>query len=92
MCLCDVVSNMRLDRVLALHKERRAADKKSLLTMVLKRALPSHRTRFLQDDIMVAVDSATQELLYFDNSARARRARWTWTCLRGTRRCRCATT
>jgi len=37
------------------------------MTTVFKKAEPTHRTRSLQDDIVVAIDKPTGKLLYFDN-------------------------
>jgi len=65
----DVVSNIKLDKVLKAHKERVKADKYNIMTMVLKNAEPGHRTRTLDDDMVVAMDSKTGHLLHYDNNA-----------------------
>ena len=43
----DVVSNMKLDKVLEEHRARRQADKSAIMTMVLKKASPQHRSRYV---------------------------------------------
>lgn len=43
----DVVSNMKLDKVLEEHRARRQADKSAIMTMVLKKASPLHRSRYV---------------------------------------------
>lgn len=63
----DVISNMQLDGVLAAHKARRAKDKNAIMTMVFKEAAPHHRTLSLEDDLVVAIDGSTGQLLHYDN-------------------------
>eukprot|EP01102_Stenamoeba_stenopodia_P018545 TRINITY_DN6807_c0_g1_i2.p1 TRINITY_DN6807_c0_g1~~TRINITY_DN6807_c0_g1_i2.p1 ORF type:complete len:673 (-),score=125.69 TRINITY_DN6807_c0_g1_i2:49-2067(-) len=64
----DVIANIKLDQILQRHKDRYEKDKKTLLTMVFKKATPSHRTRSLEDDTVIAVDKQTGQLFHFDNS------------------------
>jgi translation initiation factor eIF-2B subunit epsilon len=68
----DVISNMKLDDVLAAHKARRAKDKNAILTMVLKEVAPQHRSLSLEDDLVVAVDASTDQLLHYDNDFASR--------------------
>jgi translation initiation factor eIF-2B subunit epsilon len=68
----DVISNMKLDAVLAAHKARRAKDKHAILTMVFKEVAPHHRTLSLEDDLVVALDASTGQLLHYDNDFASR--------------------
>lgn len=42
----DLVSNVRLDEVVRIHKERRKTNKDAIMTMVVKESGASHRTRY----------------------------------------------
>lgn len=61
----DVVSNMNLEKALTKHRERRQKDKNSIMTMVLKKASPSHRSRERCESAVFAIDTATQECLSY---------------------------
>ncbi|KJE88922.1 translation initiation factor eIF-2B subunit epsilon [Capsaspora owczarzaki ATCC 30864] len=61
----DLISNMKLAPVLATHRLRREKDKGAIMTMVMKTASPAHRTRSLERDSVVAVESNSQRLLAF---------------------------
>ena len=63
----DVVSNVDLRRVVALHSERRRKDKSCIMTMLMKRAAPDHRTRSLGEDLVVAYNKRTGQLLRYDD-------------------------
>ncbi|CAG8537382.1 338_t:CDS:10 [Paraglomus occultum] len=63
----DVVSNVQLDKALELHRARRATDKDSIMTMVLKEASPFHRTRALGESSIFVIDEKTDECLYYDS-------------------------
>ena len=66
----DTVSNMSLKEVLQEHKERRKLDKLAVMTMVLKRSKPSpitHQNRLGDDEILLAIDPQTKELLLYDD-------------------------
>jgi translation initiation factor eIF-2B subunit epsilon len=41
----DLVSNVRIDEVIRVHKERRKTNKDAIMTMVVKESGPRHRTR-----------------------------------------------
>jgi translation initiation factor eIF-2B subunit epsilon len=43
----DVISNLKLDNVLEVHRQRRAINKDIIMTMVMKRGHPQHRSRFV---------------------------------------------
>ena len=43
----DLVSNIRIDEVVRVHKERRRANKDAIMTMVVKESGGGHRTRWV---------------------------------------------
>ena len=43
----DLVSNIRIDEVVRVHKERRKVDRDAIMTMVVKECGVAHRTRFV---------------------------------------------
>ncbi|KAI1312621.1 hypothetical protein EDD11_002930 [Mortierella claussenii] len=61
----DVVSNMKLDKVLEEHRARRQTDKSAIMTMVLKRASPQHRSRSVGDGSLFVLDQASKECLHY---------------------------
>ncbi|KAH9309174.1 hypothetical protein KI387_037085, partial [Taxus chinensis] len=66
----DTVSNMSLKQVLQEHKERRKKDKLAVMTMVVKRTKPScitHQNRLGNDELLLAIDSGTKQLLYYED-------------------------
>ena len=44
----DLVSNVRIDEVVRVHKERRKVDRDAIMTMVVKESGVVHRTRFVE--------------------------------------------
>ncbi|KAJ4779352.1 Translation initiation factor eIF-2B subunit epsilon [Rhynchospora pubera] len=74
----DTISNMSLTEALQAHKDRRKKDPDTVMTMFVKRSKPmplTHQTRLGNDEIMMAIDPETKQLLYyedrFDSSKRA---------------------
>ncbi|KAI5076070.1 hypothetical protein GOP47_0008135 [Adiantum capillus-veneris] len=68
----DTVSNMSLKEVLQEHKERRKSDKLAVMTMVVKRSQSSpstHQTRLGNDELLLAIDPLTKELLCYDDGS-----------------------
>lgn len=63
----DVVSNIKLNSIIEAHKKRVEQDKRNIMTIVTKKAASNHRTRSLDDDLVVAVDRDTSQLLVFSN-------------------------
>ncbi|KAF9575678.1 hypothetical protein EC968_002241 [Mortierella alpina] len=61
----DVVSNMKLDKVLEEHRARRQADKSAIMTMVLKKASPMHRSRSVGDGSLFVLDQDSKECLHY---------------------------
>eukprot|EP00466_Bigelowiella_natans_P003998 jgi/Bigna1/53039/estExt_Genewise1Plus.C_140162 len=63
----DVIANIDLKNVLDQHHARRKEDKLNVMTVVLKRAEPNHRTRGYEDRAVVAIDYDTKQMLAFDS-------------------------
>lgn len=64
----DTVSNMNLGAAVDAHKKRRAKDKTSIMSLVFMPAKTSHPTREYTDDLVVAMNHSTQQILSFDNN------------------------
>ena len=47
----DIVSNLPLEPILQEHRLRRQADKNAIMTMILRQAAPSHRTKYVSFQI-----------------------------------------
>lgn len=65
----DTVSNMALKEVVEQHQERRRQDKLAVMTMVVKRSKsnPStHQTRLGSNELVLAINPTTKQLLYYD--------------------------
>ncbi|KAJ1925397.1 translation initiation factor eIF-2B epsilon subunit, GEF [Tieghemiomyces parasiticus] len=60
----DVVSNMNLAGALEQHKARKAVDKNTIMTMMVKEADPGHRAR-AQPDAVFVVDDANQQCVHY---------------------------
>ncbi|XP_076973838.1 translation initiation factor eIF2B subunit epsilon [Tamandua tetradactyla] len=70
----DVVSNINITRALEEHRLRRKLEKNvSVMTMIFKESSPSHPTRCHEDNVVVAMDSATNRVLHFQKSQGLRR-------------------
>lgn len=68
----DTVSNMCLTHALQEHKERRKNDMLAVMTMVIKQSKPSfvtHQTRLGNDELLIAIDPETNQLLYYEDKA-----------------------
>ncbi|KAG9445788.1 hypothetical protein H6P81_011916 [Aristolochia fimbriata] len=68
----DTVSNMCLKQALQEHKERRKKDSNTVMTMVIKRSKPSqliHQSRLGDDEILLAIDPETKQLLLYEDKA-----------------------
>lgn len=64
----DLVSNIKLDKILKEHKERRQKSKSSIMTMVYKSASPDHRTRCKEEDVFLAIDSSSNRILHWEKT------------------------
>ncbi|CAA0816841.1 Trimeric LpxA-like enzyme [Striga hermonthica] len=70
----DTVSNMSLTQALKEHKERRRKDSNAVMTMVIKQSKPSpvtHQSRLGTDELFMAIDPNTKQLLYYEDKADA---------------------
>uniref|UniRef100_A0A1D1ZLT2 Putative translation initiation factor eIF-2B subunit epsilon n=1 Tax=Anthurium amnicola TaxID=1678845 RepID=A0A1D1ZLT2_9ARAE len=68
----DTVSNACLRMALEEHKERRKKDPQAIMTMLVKHAKPSyltHQTRLGNDEIFMAIDPETKQLLHYEDKA-----------------------
>ncbi|KAJ4849694.1 hypothetical protein Tsubulata_006720 [Turnera subulata] len=65
----DTVSNMSLNQVLKEHKERKKKDSNAVMTMVIKQSKSSpvtHQSRLGTDELFMAIDPGTKQLLYYE--------------------------
>ncbi|XP_071702394.1 translation initiation factor eIF2B subunit epsilon-like [Rutidosis leptorrhynchoides] len=68
----DTVSNMMLKQALDEHKQRRRKDTNAVMTMVIKKSKPSRvtsQTRLGTDELIMAIDPSTKQLLYYEDKA-----------------------
>ena len=63
----DVISNMDLKRAIAYHKEKRKADSNAVMTVVLKKVDKSSRVKPVLDDLTIAYDRGSMQLLLFED-------------------------
>ena len=68
----DVISNMNLSKAISFHQERRRADPNAIMTVVMKEVTKHTGLRTIADDLVVAVDSNTSQIVLFDNTISAR--------------------
>ncbi|KAI0797687.1 hypothetical protein C8Q75DRAFT_861962 [Abortiporus biennis] len=62
----DLVSNVRIDEVVRVHKERRRNNKDAIMTMVVKESGAVHRTRSKGDSAVFVLDPETSECLHYE--------------------------
>ncbi|KAG6850579.1 hypothetical protein H0H93_011247 [Arthromyces matolae] len=62
----DLVSNIRIDEVVRVHKERRKTNKDAIMTMVVKESGARHRTKARGDSSIFVLDPETSECLYYE--------------------------
>lgn len=70
----DTLSNMNLAQALQEHKERRKKDPLAVMTMIITHSKPSnltHQTRLGTDEILMAIDPDTKELLFYEEKTNA---------------------
>ncbi|OWF44225.1 translation initiation factor eIF-2B subunit epsilon-like [Mizuhopecten yessoensis] len=65
----DVVANVKLQDIVEQHKKRRRKDKNTVMTMVMKKAPPTHCTRCREDDIVMAVEQPSSRILHYQKLA-----------------------
>lgn len=61
----DLVSNINLKPIVEEHKQRREKDKAAVMTMVYQQVPPCHGNRSPEEDVFVAVDNQTQNVLHY---------------------------
>ncbi|XP_006002414.1 translation initiation factor eIF-2B subunit epsilon [Latimeria chalumnae] len=65
----DIVSNINMSKALEEHRLRRKTEKNiSVMTMIFKECSPGHKARCQEDDIIVAVDSRTNQILHYQKT------------------------
>ena len=62
----DLASNIPLESALAAHRARRAKDKNAIMTMVLRAAGPSHRTKAHGASPVFVIDPTKDRCLHFE--------------------------
>ncbi|KAG6890454.1 hypothetical protein C0992_001501 [Termitomyces sp. T32_za158] len=62
----DLVSNIRIDEVVRVHRERRKTNKDAIMTMVVKESGARHRTKARGDSSIFVLDPQTSECLYYE--------------------------
>jgi translation initiation factor eIF-2B subunit epsilon len=63
----DVVSNLPLESALAAHRARRVKDKNAIMTMVLREAGTSHRTKARGTSPIFVIDPTKDRCLHFEH-------------------------
>ncbi|KAJ3109843.1 hypothetical protein HDU97_000073 [Phlyctochytrium planicorne] len=61
----DVISSMNLEKALEEHRTRRLADKSSIMTMVVKKASPDHRSRSRGEEGIFVINPNTHECVLY---------------------------
>ncbi|KDO27995.1 hypothetical protein SPRG_22195 [Saprolegnia parasitica CBS 223.65] len=65
----DVVSNMNLKGAIESHEARKKKDSTSIMTVVMKEVQLHHDIRPLTDDLLVAMDTATNQIVLYESSS-----------------------
>lgn len=68
----DVVSNLQLAPLITQHKARRELDKDAVLTTIMKKIPPQHRSRRAGEEKLVALTGETGRLLLYEDVAKRR--------------------
>ncbi|KFK36401.1 hypothetical protein AALP_AA4G119500 [Arabis alpina] len=66
----DTVSNMPLADLIQEHRDRKKKDEKAIMTMVIKKSKSSpftHQSRLGTDQLFIAVDPVTKQLLHYED-------------------------
>lgn len=61
----DLVSTFNMQQLRDAHKAHRRQDKSAIMTMLLKRLSPDHRSRVHDDDILIVTQPETHQLLSY---------------------------
>jgi len=62
----DIISNFPMDAALAAHRARRAKDKNAIMTMVLRAAGPSHRTKAQGNSPVFVTDPTKERCIHYE--------------------------
>lgn len=62
----DLVSSVRIDEVVRVHKARRKTNKDAIMTMVVKESGVRHRTRSRGESAVFVIDPETSECLHYE--------------------------
>lgn len=68
----DTISNMSLAEALQEHRERKKKDSNAVMTTVVKKSKPSaitHQSRLGTDELFMAINPDTKQLLYYEDRA-----------------------
>ena len=57
----DLVSNIRIDEVVRVHRERRRTNKDAIMTMVVKESGARHRTKYVYPVCACVVGDGTED-------------------------------
>ena len=68
----DVVSNLQLAPLIAQHKARRELDKDAVLTTLMKKIPPTHKSRRVGEEKLVVLSGETGRLLLYEDLAKWR--------------------
>ncbi|KAI9676897.1 MAG: hypothetical protein M1817_006736 [Caeruleum heppii] len=72
----DVVSNLPLEAALTAHRERRAADKNAIMTMILREAGPYHRTKARRTTPVFTLDPTKNRCLHYEEMSLKQSSRY----------------
>jgi hypothetical protein len=64
----DVISNINLKEAIAFHKRKRKEDVNNVMTLVLKEVQKTAGAKPLLDDLVVAMDRVSSQIVLFENS------------------------
>lgn len=64
----DVISNINLKEAIAFHKRKRKEDINNVMTVVLKKVQKTAGAKPLLDDLTVAMDRNSNQIILFENS------------------------
>ncbi|CAO3660958.1 unnamed protein product [Rhizopus stolonifer] len=63
----ELVSNIKLDRILEEHRARKKTDKNSIMTVLLKEATRSHTSRAKDNSSVYVLDPRTDQCVYYES-------------------------
>ena len=67
----DIIANFPLDAALSAHRARRAKDKNAIMTMVLRAAGPSHRSKAQGNSPVFVIDPSKDRCLHYEQMSPA---------------------